>query len=320
VESDRVKEETMDLAKLRVFHEVARAGSYGAAARRLHVTPSAVSHALRKLQQEVGVELAEWRGRSFALTAAGEELLQASRRAFDELEETERRIGRGRGGVTHRVALGSTIEFGTTVLVQKLAPLLAAHPELRVDFRFANDLQEPLRRDEIDLAVDCKPHVLPTIHRTELVREKYVAVAAPAFLAEHPVRTPLDLRRIPVLSIDREGRWWDNLLRAVPAARRPTFERIVVIDHVRGMINGTLAGYGVSLLPKYALLPELARGSLVVLFPRLRLLEDTFCIYQKVTRRDRPGNQLVTRHLLALDVREFGDAMGRARAARAGND
>jgi len=54
------------------------------------------------------------------------------------------------------------------------------------------------------------------------------------------------------------------------------------------MISGTLAGYGVSLLPKYALLPELARGALVVLFPRLRLLEDTFCIYQKLSRRIVP--------------------------------
>jgi LysR family transcriptional regulator, glycine cleavage system transcriptional activator len=219
----------------------------------------------------------------------------------------------GASGVALRVSLGSTIEFGTVVLVQKLAPLLAAHPELQVDFHFANELQEPLRRDEIDLAVDCRPHAHPAIHRTEIFRERYAVVAAPAFLAKHPVRTPLDLRRMPVLSLDREGRWWDNLLRALPAARRPALEHVVVIDHIRGMINATLAGYGVSLLPKYALLPELARGSLVGLFPRLRLLEDTFCIYQKASRRERPGNRLVAQYLLGLDVREFGDAMGRAR-------
>lgn len=305
----------MDLQRLRVFFEVARGGSYQIAASQLHITSSAVSHALRKLQQELKSELFDWRGRSFTLTVAGEELFLASRTAFQRLEEVELQLGRAGSRGALRVSLASTIEFGATVLVPKLGPLLATHPELRVDFHFANDLREMLLRDEVDLAVDCTPHANPKLHRVELFRERYVVVAAPAFLARHPVRTPLDLCRAQVLSMDPEGRWLDNLLRALPATRRPVLQRILVIDHVRGMINGTLAGYGVGLLPKYALLPELARGSLVVLFPRLRLLEDTFCIYQKVSRRDRPGNRLVTRYLLGLDVREFGDAMGRPRGA-----
>ena len=306
---------TIDLARLRAFVEVARAGGYQAAARRLHVTPSAISHALRKLQDDLGREVIEWRGRSFALTAAGEELFQACQRAFDELDEAERRLGReGTGGLV-RVTLGSTVEFGTTVLVQKLRPLLEARPDLHLDFRFTNDLGGPLLRDEIDLAVDCRPHGHPSVHRTPLFREKYAVAAAPAFLARHPVRTPLDLRGVPVLSLDADGRWWTNLLGALPAARRPALGPIVVMDHVRGMINGTLAGYGVSLLPKYALLPELERGALVQLFPRLRLLEDTFCVYQKLARLPRPGNRLLTVFLSRMDVREFGDAIPRASAA-----
>jgi DNA-binding transcriptional LysR family regulator len=306
----------VDLGRLRAFLEVARAGSYQVASRRLHVTPSAISHALRKLQADLGREVIEWRGRRFALTAAGEELFHACQKAFDELEEAERRLGeRGaEGGL--RVVLGSTTEFGTTVLVQKLGPLLEAHPELRVDHHFTNDLKGLLLRDEVDLAIDCRPHGHPAVHRTQMFREKYAVVAAPAFLARHPVRTPLDLQHVPVLSLDREGQWWTNLLSALPAARRPALTRIVVVDHIRGMINATLAGYGVSLLPKYAVLPELAGGALTVLFPRLRLLEDTFCIYQKVARLSRPGNRLLTEFLVRMDVREFGDAMGRTGGAR----
>jgi len=186
-----------------------------------------------------------------------------------------------------------------------------------VDFRFTNDLQGPLLRDEVDLAVDCRPHHHPTVHRTELFREKYVVVAAPGFLARHPVRTPLDLARVPVLSLDADGQWWTNLLSALPATRRPALGRIVVLDHVRGMIQATLDGYGVSLLPKYALLPELGRGALTVLFPRLRLLEDTFCVYQKTARLTRPGNRLLTDLLAGMDVREFGDAIGAAARRRA---
>jgi DNA-binding transcriptional LysR family regulator len=301
----------LDLAKLHAFVEVARSGSYGAAARRLHVTQSAISHALRKLQDSTERPLIEWRGRSCALTGEGEYLYQICQRVFGELEEADRRLSSG-GEVAQNLVLGSTVEFGSTVLLQKLRPLVAAHPALHVDFHFSHDLAEMLRRDEIDLAVDCKPHLHPGILRIPMFREKYVTVASPSFLERHPVRSPLDLRRTPVLSLDREGSWWNNLLRALPTSRRPALERIVVVDHVRGMINGTLAGYGVGLVPKYAVLGELSRRALAVLFPRLRLADDTFCIYQKPTRAERTANRLVTEFLLALDVHEFGDAIRRA--------
>lgn len=301
----------LDIAKLQAFVEVARSGSHVAAARRLHVTPSAVSHALRKLQDSAGRELMERRGRRLALTEHGERLLEACGAAFDRLEEAERQLAAG-GEAQRTLVLGCTIEFGATVLLAKLKPLLDAQPSLHVDFHFSNELTRPLLRDEVDLAVDCRTHPHPAIHRLEMFREKYVVVATPAFLERHPVRSPMDLRHTPVLSLDREGTWWNNLLRALPGSRRPTLERIVVIDHVRGMINGTRAGYGISLLPKYAVLGEVASGALTVLFPRVQLLEDSFSIYQKLARVERPANELVTRYLLGLDVREFGDAVSRS--------
>lgn len=300
----------LDLGKLHAFVEVARTGSYAAAARRLHVTPSAISHALRALQDGVGQELVDWQGRQLRLTGRGEELYQTCQLVFDRLEEADRQLVAG--GVAERsIVIGCTIEFGTTVLLRKLRPLLAANPWLHADFHFSNELTRPLLRDDVDLAVDCRPHPHPTIHRARMFREKYVVVACPAFLAERRLRTPLDLRTTPVLSLDRDALWWNNLLRALPSRRRPVLERVVVIDDVRGMINGTLCGYGVGLLPKYAVLTEIASGALDVLFPRLKLLEDSFSIYQKLGRVDRPANRLVTEHLLGLDVRELGDAIGR---------
>jgi DNA-binding transcriptional LysR family regulator len=304
----------LDLGKLQAFVEVARTGSLAAAARRLHVTPSAISHALRRLQDSAGCELCEWRGRRLLLTDHGDRLLQACSTAFDHLEEAERQLSSGKR--LQSLVIGCTIEFGATVLIAKLKPLLEEQPNLHLDFFFADELARPLLRDEIDLAVDCRPHVHPAIHRTPMFREKYVVVATRDFLERCPVRTPIDLRRTPVLSLDREGSWWNNLLRALPARRRPTLEQIVVVNHVRGMINATLAGYGVSLVPKYAVLAEVASSALTILFPRLQLLEDTFSIFQKLVRAERPANKLLTQFLLRVDVREFGDALGTSPQAR----
>ena len=67
----RLAARRLDLSKLEVFLEATRDGNYTAAARRLHVTPSAVSHAVRKLEESVGRDLVEWRRRRMALTGEG---------------------------------------------------------------------------------------------------------------------------------------------------------------------------------------------------------------------------------------------------------
>src|SRR5512139_122860 len=79
----------LDLARLRVFHEATRSGSYTAAARRLHVTQSAVSHAIRSLEESVGGRLVEWRQRQFTLTDEGEYLQRVCQRVFRDLDEAE---------------------------------------------------------------------------------------------------------------------------------------------------------------------------------------------------------------------------------------
>jgi DNA-binding transcriptional LysR family regulator len=299
----------LDLDKLRVFLEASRCGNYTAAARRLHVTQSAVSHAIRKLEEGAGARLVEWRGRRFTLTGEGEYLEEVCQRVFRDLDEAGQALSQRAGPLTQVVTVGATVEFGTSVLVRKLRPLLDAVPWLHLDFRFGDDLAPLLLRDEIDLAIDCAPLVHPSLQATALFREKYLLVASPAFLAAHQVRRPTDLERVPVLSLDKKGAWWANAMRAFPGRRRPVLGHIVEVNQVRGMVHAALEGYGVAILPKYTVLGKVARGELVALFPRLRLLEDWFCVYQKRAHAGREKNRLLTDFLTRLDVSEFGDAI-----------
>jgi LysR family transcriptional regulator, glycine cleavage system transcriptional activator len=299
----------LDLAKLEVFLEAARCGSYTLAARRLHVTQSAVSHAIRKLEDGLGRGLVEWRGRRFTLTDDGEYVRQVCEQVFHDLGQAEHVLAARTPGRAQAIVVGATVEFGTTVLVRKLRPLLEAFPWLHVDFRFRDDLAPLLQRDEIDLAIDCSVHTHPSVQATRLFREKYMIVASPAFLAANPVRRTIDLERVPVIALDKDGAWWGNALRAIPGLRRPVLGRVVEINQVHGMLHAALEGYGVALLPKYTVLGKVARGELKALFPRLRLLEDWFCIYQKRASAGREKNRVLTDFLLRLDMSEFGDAI-----------
>ncbi|MCU0665101.1 MAG: LysR family transcriptional regulator [Myxococcota bacterium] len=304
----------LDLTQLRTFYESVRLGSYTAAAVRLHISQSAVSHAVAKLEQSVGRALVEWRARKLCLTDEGEALMEVCGRVFTELEEAESRLINPEQTLVRTVRLGAPVEFGSTVLLLKLSPLLEENPWLRLDFTFSHNLFEPLVRKEVDLAVDCRLHVHPELERCELFREKYVVIASPAFLAASPVHSPLDLGSLPVLSLDKQGQWWGNLLEALPVKKRPVLRRIMEINHLRGIIHAALLGLGLGLVPKYTVLEELDRGSLLSLFPRLPLLEDRFALYEHRGLKRRPGNRLVAQFMQSLDASEFGDAIGPLRA------
>lgn len=299
----------LDLSKLEVFLEAARCGNYTVAARRLHVTQSAVSHAIRKLEEGIGRQLIEWRHRRFSLTDDGEYVRQVCEQIFRDLGQAEQALSVRSLGRAQVVTIGATVEFGTSVLVRKLKPLLDRVPWLHIDFRFRDDLTQALLQDEIDMAVDCAPHAHPSVQATRLFREKYLLVASDEFLGRHPVRRPLDLERVPVLSFDKAGAWWTNALRSMPGRSRPVLRHVIEVNQVRGMLHAALEGYGVALLPKYTVIGKVERGDLRALFPRLRLLEDWFCVYQKRSSASREKNRVVTDHLVRLDMTEFGDAI-----------
>jgi DNA-binding transcriptional LysR family regulator len=312
-----VKPLRLDIGRLEVFLAATRAGSYTAAARTLNVTQSAISHAIRKLEEGLGRPLVEWRHRRLTLTDEGEYVREVCERVFGDLDQAQQVLSTRSPRNTQVVTVGATVEFGATVLVRKLRPLLDACPWLRVHFRLRDDLAQLLLKDEVDLAVDCSPHTDRSITATRLFREKYLVVASPAFVAAHRVERPMDLGDVPVLSLDREGAWWTNALRSVPGRRRPVLRQIVEVNQVRGMVHAALEGYGVALLPKYTVLGKVGRGDLVTLFPGLRLVEDWFCVYQKRTCAAREKNRVVTDFLLHLDVGEFGDAISAPRGRNA---
>lgn len=297
---------TLDLPQLRAFHAVAKAGGFSAAASRLNLTQSAVSHAVGKLERSAKVRLLDRRGRRVVPTPEGEILREACETVFATLEAAEEELQRERSRAEGRIRLGATVEFGTSVLMRHIRPFLEANPGIEMDFVLSHDLLTPLLRDDVDLAIDCVAHPHPDLDRTPLFREAYMVACAPDYLAARRIEGPSDLARCSVLSLDKEGRWWERFLGTFPKSRRPSFGRVVAINHIRGLITAAASGLGVLLAPSYSLKGELDRGALVPLFPAIRTLEDRFALYQKAGKARLERHRLLTKYLQEMTPAELG--------------
>jgi LysR family glycine cleavage system transcriptional activator len=131
------------ISAIRAFEAAARTGSFRDAANELHLTPSAVSHAIRKLESTMSTMLFERSARSVRLTPAGENLMRHAGAAFDNLRRGMEEVA-GRGPQLLRVH--SAPSFAAQWLAPRLAQFLAVEPKLEVRLaagteyaRFTND-------------------------------------------------------------------------------------------------------------------------------------------------------------------------------------
>ena len=145
----------MDLERLRVLHAVQAAGSVVGAARALHVTTSAVSQQMARLEREVGQRLTERHGRGIRLTEAGELLAGAAGDLLAHAEQVEARLAGHRGAVTGMLSIAAFATAARGLLPSALRGLRSRYPELSVSL----SEQEPheaipaLRRGDLDIAV-----------------------------------------------------------------------------------------------------------------------------------------------------------------------
>ncbi|MFO7693860.1 MAG: LysR family transcriptional regulator, partial [Vicinamibacterales bacterium] len=265
-----------------------------------------------KLEQSAGVRLVERRGRNVHLTEGGERLFSVCETVYAAVEGAAESLRKGAATARGMLRLGAPPEFGCSVLMRHIGGFIRQNPDIQLDFTLGHDLLTPLRRDEIDVAIDCVEHFQPDLQKVPLFRESYTVACAPAFRRLHRLATPRDLSRVPLLSVDKAGAWWHRLLRAVPEPDRPELRHVTAVNHIRAMITAAVEGIGVALVPSYSVLPELEHRLLVQLFSRLDLPEDRFRIYQKKAKSSLAKHRALVTYLQSINPSEFRPDAGAA--------
>lgn len=145
----------LNLERLRVLHAVSAAGSVRGAAETLHVTTSAVSQQLARLEREIGQPLLERRGRGIRLTDAGSVLAEHAARLIDQVERVEAELAARRGAVVGTVTVAAFATAARGLLPPALRTLRADYPRLSVRLAELEPTEAipALCRADVDVAV-----------------------------------------------------------------------------------------------------------------------------------------------------------------------
>jgi LysR family carnitine catabolism transcriptional activator len=165
--------------QLRAFHLVADHRSFARAAQALFITPSGLSVLIRELERQLGYRLFDRTTRQVQLTRHGADLVDATRRHLDELDEAMARVGRSARGKRQIVALGTTPLVAANVLPQAMREYRRHRPELRVRLCDADQdtVLRQLQAGQLDIGVGLFKSV-PGLRRVPLFRFSLALIRA----------------------------------------------------------------------------------------------------------------------------------------------
>jgi LysR family transcriptional regulator, regulator for metE and metH len=256
----------LEFRHLRTIRAIHEAGGLARAADMLHITQSALSHQVKALEEQVGMELFHRRTKPMKLSPAGLKLLRLAERILPEIsavEEEFRAMQSGRSGRLH-IAIECHACFDW--LFPVLDGLRSAWPDVDVDIRMrlAFDAIEALRREEVDFVISSDPVSLPGITFQPLFDYEPMFVCPRGHrLAEKPFIEAEDFAEETLLHYPVERAKLDIFTQLLTPARvEPRGMRPVELTEVILML--VAAGRGVTVLPDWVLRDVRARPDYVV--------------------------------------------------------
>lgn len=249
---------------LQVFEASARHLSFTRAAAELNVTQTAVSHQIRRLEEQLGLRLFVRQNRALQLTREAQEYLPAVRAAFEDLRRaTDRLRQRQRNDV---LMVSTTISLAAKWLVPRLAAFQEAHPGIEVRISTGTRLVD-FRREEVDIAIRYGRGHWPGLRADWLMAENIFPVCSPALLAGTKSLAALtDLAQHTLLHADTGRDEWVLWLTAAGLPTALATQRGLTFDQRLMALQAAMDGLGVALGTTRLVETDLAAGRLVAPF------------------------------------------------------
>ena len=248
---------------LLTFEALARLRSVTQAAEELFVTPSAVSHRVKQLEQIIGTKLF---GRAdFSLTTEGSEYLAHVREGLTTLQKFPGAAGQSANPGKRKLRLAVTPTFSRSILIPRLRQFTEAYPEIDLTLQVSIPLLDVVAEDA-DLIVRFGTGRYADVEHVCLMQDEVTPLASPAFVREHgPFDSPEDLEGQALLRSPLEP--WRTWFAANQQNWPEPLEGSQFND-IGLMCDAAAAGMGIALVRLKLGAPWLDNGSLVRLYER----------------------------------------------------
>lgn len=247
---------------LGVFVDVAREGSFSAAARRRGVQPSSVGRQIDLLETQLGTPLFLRSTRQLNLTDAGEALLVRAKRILAELVDAQQEVASIRGDISGVLRLACYPTFGKRYVIPVMAILAERYPELRFELDLTERLADPVA-ERLDLVIRIGDLADSTLIATRLATQRRVLCAHPRLFESSPPPSVADELMHYCLIDKMHGAdllgWSEVLGHPTGQDERPTRFRC---DDFEAMRLAALAGLGIAYLPDWVVGPDINNGQL----------------------------------------------------------
>lgn len=273
------------LTNLLAFEAVARRRSFAHAAAELHLTASAISHQVARLEAQLGVRLFDRSAHGVRLSTAGERYLariggalQALVAASDDVQQ----------GVSNSLYVHATPSLAGQWLVPRLRGFIEAYPEISLNLSAAHTHSD-FALGQADLDIRYGVPQWPDLVVEPLFEEQIVPLASPSFIREHRLRRPEQLLDVPLIQSNVNVVQWADWF-AAHTSRRPPERFRARFDRAQMSLDAAAQGLGVALESATIGGQHLADGRLRAVFGLERCVRVSahFLVYPARHARRRP--------------------------------
>jgi DNA-binding transcriptional LysR family regulator len=230
------------VTNLLAFEAVARRRSFALAAAELHLTASAISHQVARLEADLGVRLFERSAHGVRLSAGGQKYLERVAGALSAISAATEDL---RHGVANSLYVHSAPSLASLWLMPRLRRFAEAHPEISLNLSAAHTHSD-FALGQADLDIRYGVPQWGDLVVEPLFEERIVPLASPAFIREHRLKRIEQLLEVPLIQSNVSVVQWSDWLAAFTSLRAP--ERFTFrFDRAQMSLDAATQGLGVAL-------------------------------------------------------------------------
>ena len=285
------------MQNLRVFQVAARELSFKRAATELNVTPSAVSHQIKALEEQLQFSLFRRLNRALKLTSAGEELLEALDLHLSQLQRALDQLQRRHGAPSIRAHI---LPFmATEIVIPRLFEFQQRHPDIELRIETSYSSTDMFTLSDCDLGVRFGRGDWPGLIAEKLMTLRVTPVCSPEYQRQNNMQSLADIQGKTLINLPMEPNPWQRLAQEAELAPLPPHPEITLDNYLSNLTAAEQnLGIALGLLP--LAFPMLQKNRLIAPFDVHFTIDESYWVVYRPQDASRPEVQTFKHWLMGI--------------------